>query len=106
MAAWNAGALMGVSLCMIVRDEAEHLAACLGSVRALVQEVVVVDTGSSDATKQIAKTRGARVSSFAWCDDFAAARNASIERASQPWIFWMDADDRVDRPNQRKLGKL
>ena len=97
---------MGVSLCMIARNEAGHIAACLDSVRSLVQEIVVVDTGSTDATVHIARARGARVSTFAWCDDFAAARNASIERASHPWIVWMDADDRLDRANQRKLARL
>ncbi len=73
------------SLCMIVKNEAAVLSACLDSVRDLVSEMVVADTGSSDQTRQIAAERGARVIDFAWCDDFAAAGNASLAHATGDW---------------------
>ncbi len=82
-----------LSLCMIVRDEEERLGRCLESVRGLVDEIVVVDTGSQDGTVEVAKRFGAQVSYFSWCDDFAAARNASLQQASGDWIMWLDADD-------------
>jgi glycosyltransferase involved in cell wall biosynthesis len=96
----------GVSLCMIVRNESARLGACLDAVRSLVHEVIVVDTGSVDETKAIAAAKGAKVFDFPWCDDFAAARNESVVHAACPWIFWLDADDRIDRPNQEKLRAL
>lgn len=84
-----------LSLCLIARDEARHLESCLRSVQDVVDELVVVDTGSTDATPAIAAACGAQVSSFAWCDDFAAARNASIERATGDWILVLDADEEL-----------
>src|SRR5262245_11843004 len=95
-----------VSLCMIVKDEAAHLPACLATVADLVDEVVVVDTGSADATRQLARAWGARVHDFPWCDDFAAARNESLRHATGEWIFWLDADDRVDEANRARLRAL
>ena len=70
-----------VSLCLIVKDGAATLADCLRSAAGLVHDTVVVDTGSADATKQVAASLGARVFDFAWCDSFAAARNASSRHA-------------------------
>src|SRR4051794_2528043 len=84
-----------VSLCMIVRDEEENLRRCLENVRGLFDETIVVDTGSRDRTREVAGEFGARVVEFRWCDDFAAARNAGVERASGEWVFWLDADDRI-----------
>lgn len=78
---------------MIVRDEAALLARCLESVRGVVDEIVVVDTGSTDGTLAIAERFGARVVRFDWCDDFAAARNAGLERAQGEWILVLDADE-------------
>ena len=71
-----------VSLCMIVRDEEENLRRCLKNVRGVFDEIVVVDTGSRDRTREVAGEFGGRVVEFPWCDDFAAARNAGLERAS------------------------
>lgn len=84
-----------MSIAMIVRDEADHLAGCLDSVAPLGAELVVVDTGSVDGTPEIARARGARVSAFAWRDDFAAARNAALAACAAPWIFVLDADERI-----------
>jgi GT2 family glycosyltransferase/glycosyltransferase involved in cell wall biosynthesis/ankyrin repeat protein/predicted Zn-dependent protease len=95
-----------VSLCMIARNEADKLAACLRSVADLVDEMVVVDTGSADATREVASRCGARVVDFAWVDDFAAARNESVRRATGDWVFWLDADERLDDDNRHKLRAL
>jgi tetratricopeptide (TPR) repeat protein len=84
-----------VSLCMIVRDEEAFLEDCLASTRDVVQEIVVVDTGSRDATKRIAAKAGARVFDFPWEDDFAAARNESLRHATGDWILVLDADERL-----------
>ncbi len=84
-----------VSLCMIVKDEAENLARCLKSVDGLADEIVIVDTGSTDATRALAEGFGARVFSFAWADDFSSARNHSLEQASGEWILVMDADEEL-----------
>ena len=71
-----------ITLCLIARDEERFLPACLASVRGAVDEIVVVDTGSADRTREIAAEAGALVVDFPWCDDFAAARNAGLARAS------------------------
>ena len=89
-----------VSLTMIVRDEEDNLAACLASAADLFDEIVVVDTGSVDRTIDVARSFGARVVEFVWVDDFAAARNAALARATGDYAFWLDADDRLE-PSQR-----
>ncbi|MBN8909134.1 MAG: glycosyltransferase, partial [Rhodospirillales bacterium] len=71
-----------------------------------MDEVVVVDTGSADRTRAVAADLGARVSEFRWVDNFAAARNAALDRATGAWAFWLDADDRVDAENAGKLAAL
>jgi tetratricopeptide (TPR) repeat protein len=95
-----------VSLCMIVKNEEANLAACLDTSADLVDEIVVVDTGSIDRTKEVAGRYGARVHDFAWVDDFAAARNESLRHATAKWIFWLDADDRIDEVNRPRLRDL
>jgi GT2 family glycosyltransferase/tetratricopeptide (TPR) repeat protein len=92
-----------VSLCMMVKDEEDNLPDCLRSVAGLVDEMVVVDTGSTDRTREIAREFGAQVHDFPWVDSFAAARNESLRHASGDWIFWMDADDRLDEENRDKF---
>jgi predicted Zn-dependent protease len=95
-----------VSLCMIVRNESAQLQACLAPVMELVDEAVVVDTGSDDPTPGVARSMGAQVYDLAWPDSFAAARNASIHYATGDWIFWLDADDRIDDANRERLRRL
>ncbi len=82
-----------VSLCMIARDEEATIGMTIKSVLALVDEVIVVDTGSTDNTRIIAEGYGARVLNVAWEDDFAAARNAALAEASCEWILILDADE-------------
>jgi GT2 family glycosyltransferase/Tfp pilus assembly protein PilF len=95
-----------VSLCMIVKNEEANLPGCLLSVADLVDEVIIVDTGSTDETKAVAVQFGAKVHDFIWIDDFAAARNESLRHATGDWIFWMDGDDRLDEDSRRKLRAL
>lgn len=83
----------GISLCMIVRDESEYLHRCLESVRPLVDEMVIVDTGSTDNTKEIAETFGAKVYSYPWNNDFSAARNFGLSKVTAEWTLIMDADE-------------
>lgn len=84
-----------LSLCMIVRNEAEKLGRCLISAAPWVGEMIIVDTGSTDDTVAIAESFGAKVVHFQWCDDFAAARNAGLEHATCHWVLVLDADEEL-----------
>ena len=95
-----------ISLCMIVRNNENTIQPCLESIRPWVDEMIVVDTGSTDRTPEIARKLGAKVSFFPWCDDFSAARNASLEQAVGEWIFWMDSDDTISEDCGRRLAEL
>ena len=97
---------MRVSLCMIARNEAANLPRCLTSVADLVDEMIVVDTGSDDNTRAVASAFGARFHEFAWVDDFAAARNESVRHATSEWIFWLDGDEYLDADNRVRLRAL
>jgi tetratricopeptide (TPR) repeat protein len=94
-----------LSVCMIVRDEAKNLPAALWSVKRVADEVVVVDTGSTDGTAEIAASEGARVLHHAWTDDFAAARNVSLGAAEGKWILYLDADETVPPDSESKILK-
>lgn len=95
-----------LSLCMIVRDNESTIRPALDSIRPWVDEMVVVDTGSNDRTRQIAEELGARVFNFAWCESFSAARNESLRHAQGEWVFWMDSDDTISPVNGRRLQEL
>lgn len=84
-----------LSVCLIVRDEADMLGPCLDSVAALADQIVVVDTGSADDTVALAEGRGAEVHHFPWVDDFSAARNASLDAARGAFVLVLDADERL-----------
>ena len=84
-----------LSLCLIARDEEEMLPACLASVAGAVDEIVVVDTGSRDATARIAQEAGARVAHLPWSDDFSAPRNAALDLATGEFVLVLDADERL-----------
>ncbi len=92
-AAQAPGGLLGASL--IVRNEAAHLAACLESIRAVVDDIVVVDTGSDDESPAIAASYGARVFRYPWRHDFGAARNSGLDCCRTEWILYIDADERL-----------
>lgn len=76
-----------------MKNEEEVLGRCLDCVSHLVEKIIIVDTGSKDGTKSGARQYISKIVDFAWIDDFAAARNASFEQATQDYIFWLDADD-------------
>jgi hypothetical protein len=84
-----------VAATLIVRDEARHLPDCLASLAGRIDEIVVVDTGSTDASRALAVAAGARVLDFRWTGDFAAARNAAADAARADWLLYIDADERV-----------
>ncbi len=86
-----------LSLCMIVRDEEKFLGQCLDSVKELVDEMIIVDTGSTDQTKDIAARFGAKIFDFTWNDNFSAARNESLKYAAGDWILVLDADETIDK---------
>ncbi|WP_051620759.1 tetratricopeptide repeat-containing glycosyltransferase family 2 protein [Paenibacillus sp. UNC451MF] len=85
--------MLDLTLCMIVKNEAKHLERCLTSVRSLVREIIVGDTGSEDESIDIARQFGARIVPVVWEDDFALARNTVLEHATSPWILILDADE-------------
>lgn len=92
-----------VSLCMIVKNEAKNLPRCLESVRNSVQEIIIVDTGSTDNSIEIGLSYGAKIYSFEWKDDFSAARNFGLEHASGEWILVLDADETLDEQSAQSL---
>ena len=85
--------MITVSLCMIVKNEEDVLERCLESAAELVDEIIIVDTGSTDRTKEIAARFTGQIYDFPWRDDFAAARNESFSHASMDYCMWLDADD-------------
>ena len=91
------GSALPISLCMIVKNEEAFLDVALKSVKSVLgfRDIVVVDTGSNDRTKEIASENGARVLDFKWCDDFSAARNFSADNAVNDWVLVLDADEEV-----------
>ena len=91
---------------MIVKDEELTLARCLGCVQPFADEIVIVDTGSSDGTAVVARNYTEKVFSFAWCDDFSAARNFSFSKASCDLVMWLDADDVVAEEDVRRICAL
>ncbi len=98
--------MITISLCMIVKDEQEVLARCLDSVAGIVDEIIIVDTGSKDATKEIAKCYTDKIYDFPWVDDFSAARNVSFEKASKEYLLWLDADDVILPKDQKEFLHL
>lgn len=95
-----------ISLAMIIKDEEAVLDRCLKCVTSLVDEIVIVDTGSSDHSKEIAKRYTDRIYSFTWIDDFAAARNYAFSLARMDYILWLDADDIITAKDQQEFRRL
>ena len=95
-----------ISLCMIAKNEEKWLEQCLNSVKDIVDEIIVVDTGSTDRTKEIAKKFNAKIFDFKWVDDFSAARNESIRHATKDWILVLDADEVLDEEGLKAIKEL
>jgi tetratricopeptide (TPR) repeat protein len=91
-----------LSLCMIVKNEERFLRGCLESVKGIVDEIVIVDTGSTDSTLDIAREYGAKIVPHVWTDDFSEARNVSLANATGNWALWMDADEEL-APESREI---
>ncbi len=98
--------MITISLCMIVKDEEKILKRCLDSVADLCDEIIIVDTGSSDGTKEIARQYTDRIYDFQWVDDFSAARNYAFSRATQEYIYSADADEVLDAENRQRFRVL
>lgn len=98
--------MITISLCMIVKNEEKILARCLDSVAMLVDEIIIVDTGSTDATKEIAGRYTEHVYDFQWIDDFSAARNFAFSKASMEYIYSADADEVLSAENREKFRLL
>ena len=98
--------MVTISVCMIVKNEADILARCLDSLSGLYEELIIVDTGSTDATKEIAAQYTDRIYDFVWCNDFAAARNFAWSKASMEYIYSADADEVLDEENYRQFKML
>lgn len=91
---------------MIVRDEEKVIARCLDTVKDIVDEIIIVDTGSKDKTKKIVSNYTNQIYDFEWIDDFSAARNFSFSKATKDYILWLDADDVILPEDREKLKKL
>ncbi|MBC8570333.1 tetratricopeptide repeat-containing glycosyltransferase family 2 protein [Zongyangia hominis] len=98
--------MISISVCMIVKNEEDVLGRCLESVRDIADEIVVVDTGSTDKTRQIAAAFTSKVYDFPWTDDFASARNFSFSKATRDYCLWLDADDVLLPEDREKLIAL
>lgn len=98
--------MITISLCMIVKNEEENLAVCLDSAKNVFDEIIIVDTGSSDKTVEIAKKYTDKIYFFDWVDDFSAARNYSFSKATCNYCMWLDADDILTSESAKKIKKL
>lgn len=95
--------MLPVSVCMIAKNEDNHIAECLKRLRPCKFEIIVVDTGSVDRTVELAEKYADRVYHFAWCEDFSAARNFSIQQASNDWVLVIDCDEYLENVNLADL---
>ena len=95
-----------ISLCMIVKNEEDNIGNCLDSIKDLVDEIIIVDTGSTDKTKEIVKKYTDKIYDFEWVDDFSKARNYSFSKATKDYIFWLDADDILLEEDRIKFKKM
>jgi glycosyltransferase involved in cell wall biosynthesis len=98
--------MITISACLIVKNEEKILARCLDSIKAIADEIIIVDTGSTDRTKDIARSYTDKIYDFQWIDDFAAGRNFSFSKASMDYIYVADADEVIDEENRIKFLQL
>lgn len=94
-----------LSLCMIVKNEEKHLARCISSVIGVVDEIVVVDTGSSDKTIEVANSFGVKIFYFNWVNDFSAARNFALSKCTGDWVLYLDADEELNHDSIEEVKK-
>lgn len=94
---------MTISVCMIVKNEESNLAECLACLKEIADEIIIVDTGSTDRTKKIAAEYTDQIFDFIWTNDFAAARNYAFSKATKDYIYSADADERLDAENQKRF---
>lgn len=102
----ESGGMITISLCMIVKNEEGNLRRCLDSVADLVDEIVIVDTGSTDCTKSLAAEYTENVYDFKWIDDFSAARNFAFSKATKEYIYSADADEVLNEENRERFRIL
>ena len=95
-----------LSLCMITKNEEKNISRCLNSVKEIVDEIIIVDTGSTDNTIEIAKSYGANIYHYDWTNDFSDARNKSLEKATKDWILVLDADEELPYEEGLKLKNV
>ncbi|HLP14673.1 MAG TPA: glycosyltransferase family 2 protein, partial [Bacteroidota bacterium] len=95
-----------LSLSMIVKNEEARLAECLESMKHVADEIVIVDTGSTDRTIAIARAYGARVIEFPWNGSFSDARNTSLSNCRGEWVIFLDADERLEKASVPTLRRL
>ncbi|MCR4925054.1 MAG: glycosyltransferase family 2 protein, partial [Clostridiales bacterium] len=95
-----------ISVCMIVKNEENCLAQCLDSLKTIADEIIIVDTGSTDRTKEIAKEYTDKIFDFEWVDDFSKARNFAFSKASMDYVYTADADEKLDEENIRRFENL
>ncbi|MFA5857608.1 MAG: glycosyltransferase [Elusimicrobiota bacterium] len=95
-----------ISFCIIVKNEEKYLERCLDSIKTLSDDIIIVDTGSTDNTKQIAAKYTDNIYDFVWTNNFADARNYSISKATGDWIMWLDADNYFDPEQAEKLKRI
>jgi glycosyltransferase involved in cell wall biosynthesis len=98
--------MITISVCMIVKDEEDVLERALSSIKDIADEIIIVDTESTDMTKEIAAKFTDKIFDFEWCDDFSKARNYSFSKATQDYCMWLDADDVLLEADQKELMKL
>ena len=97
---------LSLTLCIIAKNEEKNIEQCIGSVKDIADEIIVVDTGSTDKTKDIARELGAKVFDFKWVDDFSAARNEALKHATKDWILVLDADETISKKDVAQLRQL
>ncbi len=98
--------MVTISLCMIVKNEEDTLARCLDTIKDIVDEIIIIDTGSTDKTKDVAGQYTSKIYDFQWVNDFAAARNYSFSKATKEYVMWLDADDVLLEEDRKKLIRL
>ena len=95
-----------ISLCMIVKNEEHNLGNCLDSIHDLMDEIIIVDTGSTDKTIEVASKYTDKIYHFDWINDFSAARNYSFSKATKEYVMWLDADDIIEEESRTGLKNL